>query len=74
MSYIKAFEFEVDPDKVELRFTDGTVLTIDRTAVESAFTNPYELGTLDVLANIDPLCYVSHVLAGDLREYLRTPF
>ena len=44
MSYIKAFEFEVDPDKVELRFTDGTVLTIDRTAVESGFTNPYELG------------------------------
>ena len=74
MSYIKAFEFEVDPDKVELRFTDGTVLTIDRTAVESGFTNPHELGALDVLANTDPLSYVSHVLAGDLRENLRTPF
>ena len=74
MNYVKVFEFEVDPDKVELRFTDGTALTIDRTAVESSFTNPYELGPLDVLANTDPLSYVNHVLAGDLRKYLRTPF
>ena len=74
MSYIKAFEFEVDPGKVELRLTDGTVLSIDRTAVESVFTNPYESGALDILANTDPLSYVVHVLTGDLREYMRTPF
>ena len=74
MNYVKVFEFEVDPDKVELRFKDGTALTIDRTAVESEFTTPYELGALDILANTDPLSYVDHVLTGDLREYLRAPF
>lgn len=44
MSYTKIFNFDVDPGKVEFCFTDGTVLTIDRTAVECEFTNPYELG------------------------------
>ena len=74
MNYVKVFEFEVDPDKVELRCAEGTALTIDRTAVECEFTNPYELGALDILANTDPLSYVDHVLTGDLREYLRAPF
>ena len=74
MRYTKVLDFEVDPGKVELRFTDGAVLTIARTAVEREFTNPYELGALDILANTDPLSYVDHVLTGDLREYLRTLF
>ena len=34
----------------------------------------YELGALDVLANTDPLSHVNHVLVGNLRKYLRTPF
>ena len=73
MSYAKAFEFEVDPKWIRLRFVDGTGLLLDRAAVESDFTNPYELGALDVLANLDPLTYVRCVLDGTLREHLRTP-
>ena len=74
MSYSKVFEFEVDSKWIRLKFTDGTMLTLDRVAIESEFTNPYELGALDVLARLDPLSYVNKALSGTLREYLRTPF
>lgn len=73
MSYVKAFEFEVDPKWIMLRFTDGTMLTLDRVAIEREFTNPYELGALDVFARLDPLSYITKALDGTLREYLRTP-
>lgn len=73
MSYSKVFEFEVDPKWIRLRFMDGTMLTLDRVSIESEFTNPYELGALDVLVNLDPPAYVRYALAGTLREYLRTP-
>ena len=73
MIYEKAFEFEVDPKWIRLRFVDGPALALDRAAVESEFTNPYELGALGILANLDPLTYVRYALAGTLRKYLKTP-
>ena len=55
MKYERGFEFEVDPKWVRLRFAGGTALALERVVIESEFTNPYELGTLDILATLDPL-------------------
>lgn len=51
---------------------DGTLLSIDCTAVESEVANSmYQRSELDWLIYNDPLAYAELVLSGEPEQYLR---
>ena len=61
-----------DTTCVELKFTDGSMISIDCTAVEQEFArNMYERSELDYLIFNDPLGYAELILNGDVEQYLR---
>ena len=53
---------------MELRLTDGTLISINCTAVE----NMYQRSELDYLIYNDPVAYAELVLNGDPETYLKT--
>lgn len=58
---------------VELRFSDGSICSIDTIAVENEIArNMYERSELDYLIHNDPLAYADLILNGDPEVYLRT--
>ena len=62
----------MDTACVELKFPDGTMLSIDTIAVEDEVAaNMYERSELDFLIYNDPLAYADLILNGDLEAYLR---
>lgn len=62
----------MDTACVELRFLDGTMLTIDTIAVEYAVAaNMFERFELDFLIYNDPIGYADLILNGDPKAYLR---
>lgn len=66
-------EFNVDTGCVELRYADGSLYSIDCTAVENEVArNMYERSELDYLIYNDPVAYADLVFNGDLESYLRT--
>jgi hypothetical protein len=66
-------EFNMDTACVELKFTDGTMISIDCIAVENAVAdNMYERSELDYLIYNDPVAYAELVLNGDPETYLKT--
>lgn len=72
MRKILSCEFNLDTACVELRLADGTVLSIDCTAVESEVANSmYQRSELDWLIYNDPLAYAELVLNGDPELYLK---
>ena len=61
-----------DTTCVELKFTDGSMIAIDCTAVEREFArNMYERSELDYLIFNDPSGYAELILNGDVARYLR---
>lgn len=74
MKTIKSCEFNMDTGCVELRFQDGSMISIDCTAVENEVAdnldNLYERSELDYLIYNDPLAYADLVLNGDVEAYL----
>ncbi len=65
-------EFNLDTACVELRLDDGTLLSIDCTAVENEVANSmYQRSELDWLLYNDPLAYADLLLNGDLEQYLK---
>ena len=71
MKTIKSCEFNMDTGCVELRFQDGSMISIDCTAVENeAADNLYERSELDYLIYNDPLAYADLILNGDVEAYL----
>lgn len=73
MSKLLSCEFNIDTACVELRFADGTMISIDCTAVENEVTdNMYERSELDYLVYNAPLEYADLVLNGDPVKYLKT--
>lgn len=65
-------EFNMDTACVELRYADGTRISIDCTAVENqAARNMYEQSELDYLIYNDPVSYADLILDGDVEDYLR---
>ena len=71
MKTIKSCEFNMDTGCVELRFQDGSMISIDCTAVENEVTdNLYERSELDYLIYNDPLAYADLILNGDVEAYL----
>ena len=65
--------FNMDTVCVELRFSDGSICSIDTIAVENEIArNMYERSELDYLIYNDPLAYADLILNGDPEVYLKT--
>ena len=72
MRKILSCEFNLDTACVELRLDDGTLLSIDCTAVENEVANSmYQRSELDWLIYNKPLEYAQLVLGGDLERYVK---
>ena len=72
MRKITSCEFNMDTACVEVRLADGTLLSIDCTAVENELANSiYQRSELDWLIYNDPLAYAELVLNGDPELYLK---
>ena len=64
--------FNMDTACVELRFTDGSICSIDCTAVENEVADSrFQRSELDYLIYNDPLAYVELVMSGKSEEYLK---
>lgn len=65
-------EFNMDTACLELRYADGTLISIDCIAVENQVArNMYEQSELDYLIYNEPVGYADLILNGDVVEYLR---
>ena len=63
--------FNIDTACVELRCTDGCMVSIYTPAVEDEYAeNMYQRSELDWLIDHDPVGYAQLVLHGDVRKYL----
>ena len=72
MKTIKSCEFNMDTGCVELRFQDGSMISIDCTAVENEVAdNRFQRSELDYLIYNDPLAYAELILNGEPEEYLK---
>lgn len=70
---ILSCEFNIDTACVELKLADGTLISIDCTAVENEVAdNMYQRSELDWLIYNAPLEYADLVLNGDPEKYLKT--
>ena len=64
--------FHIDTACVEVKFADGSMISIDCTLVEAEVArNIYESIELEWLVYNAPVDYVNQLLHGDDREYLR---
>ena len=73
MRKILSCEFNLDTACVELRLEDGSLISIDCTAVENEVANSmYQRSELDWLIYNDPLAYAELILNGDPVRYLKT--
>lgn len=69
---ILSCEFNIDTACVELRLSDGTMISIDCTAVENEVAdNMYQRSELDWLIYNAPLEYADLILNGDPEKYLK---
>ena len=72
MKTIKSCEFNMDTGCVELRFQDGSMISIDCTAVENEVANGmYQRSELDWLIYNDPLAYAELILNEESVGYLK---
>ena len=72
MKRLLSCKFNMDTACVELKYADGTQISIDCIAVENQVVrNMYEQSELDYLIYNDPAAYAELVLNGDVEDYLR---
>ena len=72
MDKIISCEFNIDTACVEVKYADGSMISIDCTRVENEFArNMYEASELDWLVYNAPVDYVNLLLHGDIQEYLK---
>ena len=70
---ILSCEFNIDTACVELKLADGTLISIDCTAVEiEVVDNMYQRSELDWLIYNAPIEYADLILNGDPEKYLKT--
>ena len=63
--------YNMDANRVEARFADGTSLSIDCIAMEHEYGNtPAQRAELDWLLYNKPLEYAQMVLKGEMEHYL----
>ena len=73
MKTLLSCEFNMDTGCVELRYSDGSMVSLNCTAVEDEVANSrFQRSELDWLIYNDPLSYADLILNGDPEEYLRT--
>ena len=73
MKALLSCEFNMDTGCVELRYSDGSMISINCTAVEDEVADScFQRSELDWLIYNDPLSYAELILNGDPEEYLRT--
>lgn len=73
MSKLLSCKFNLDTACVELRFSDGSMISIDCIAVENEVAdNLYERSELDYLIYNASLEYADLILNGDPERYLKT--
>ena len=72
MDKIISCEFNIDIACVEVKYQDGSMISVDCTRVENEVArNMYEASELDWLVYNTPVDYVNLLLHGDIREYLK---
>lgn len=72
MRKLLSCEFNIDTACVELKFADGSMISIDCTVVEDKIAkNMHQRSELDYLVYNDPVGYADLILNGDPEEYLR---
>ena len=72
MERLLSCEFNMDTACVELKFVDGSMISIDTIAVENEIAdNMYQRSELDYLIYNDPLGYADLILNGEPEEYLK---
>jgi len=73
MKRLISCEFNMDTAGVELKFADGSMISIDTIAVENeAADNMYQRSELDYLIYNDPIAYADLILNSDPETYLKT--
>ena len=73
MKTLLSCEFNMDTGCVELRYSDGSMISINCTDVEAEVANSrFQRSERDWLIYNDPLSYAELILNGDPEEYLRT--
>lgn len=72
MAPLLSCKFNMDTVCVELKFADGSMISIDCTAVEDEVAkNMRQRSELDYLIYNDPVGYADLILNGDPEEYLK---
>lgn len=72
MNDLLSCEFNIDTGCVELRYADGSRISIDCTAVENeVMDNMYQRTELDWLIYNAPLEYANLILNGNPEKYLK---
>lgn len=72
MKKLISCEFNIDSGMVELRYSDGSMLAINCTAVENSIeTTMNGRSEIDWLIYNAPLEYAELVLTGELESYLK---
>ena len=70
---ILSCEFNMETACVELKMADGTIISIDCTAVDNEIAdNMYQRSELDYLIYNDPVGYAELILNGNPETYLKT--
>ena len=73
MESLLSCEFNMNTACVELRYLDGSMISIDCTAVENEVAdNMYQRSELDWLIYNDPAAYADLILNGDPETDLKT--
>ena len=72
MKKLLSCAFNMDSSCVEMKFNDGSIISINCTAMENEIAdNMYQRSELDYLIYNDPLAYADLVLNGDPEVYLK---
>ena len=71
MNNLLSCHYNMDTNRVEARFEDGTILAIDCIAIEDEYGNtPAQRAELDWLLYNRPLEYAQLVLSDKMEHYL----
>ena len=72
MKKLISFEFNIDTASIELKYTDGSMISIYCPAIEDEIAeNMYQRSELDYLIYNDPLAYADLILNRDPKAYLK---
>ena len=71
MNNLLSCHYNMDTNRVESRFVDGSAVAIDCIAIEDEYGNtPAQRAELDWLRYNKPLEYTQLVLSGEIEHYL----